>query len=349
MSVGEVSFRISLVVQFFTLLTVTISHTYYGEGCRDFGFIIPADTRQLLKNGKLIAKVCDGKLYVLFTPHGTDPNLFKMAGKRLRIGLKLLNPFFGNFTDFNFKSTTPIYRNTTNPEHLDPVEKMGLVGEIFNHSLVETGRPVLVSLKDPSGQILQQDTITATHNRLSISYNLTGLAAGVYSIDESHSGNTTTTAYYADAELQGQGIFGVIEIEIDSTFYDTTPVEFVIPFTAKKETLKYYVVAKNYTVEEFSQISVLDTGEEGRSPINFTKVLVDDFTPDDISPTLLGNGHAQIALFKSDNLVMRQDKARKNIRLQKQKNGGVEDLIKNLPQPSARKVNSALIIKLAKP
>ncbi|MDJ0845490.1 hypothetical protein [Crocosphaera sp.] len=339
-------------MQFFTLLTVTISHTYYGKGCRDFSFIIPADARQLLKNGKLITRMCEGKLYVLFTPHETEPGLFEIAGKTLRIGLKLLNPFFSNFTDFDFNSTIPIYRNTNNPNHLDPLEKMVLVGQVFNHSLVETGRPVVVSLKDPYGQILQQDTITAEHNRLSVSYDLTGLAAGVYRIEESHSGNTTTTPYYADTELQGKGIFGVIEIEIDSTFYETTPPappEFVIPFTAKQETLKYYVVAKNYTVEDFSQISVLDKGEEGRSPINFTKVLSDDFTQDDISPILLGNGDAQIALFKSDNLVMRQEKARKNIQLQKQKNGAVEELIKNLPQPSASKVNSDLIVKLAKP
>jgi hypothetical protein len=338
-------------MQFSILFTVSISHSYYTQGCEDFSFTLPADSAQLLKNGKLIAKVLDGKLYVLFAVDETGEALVSLEGKTLRIGLQLLNPYFNNFTklDFDFHSSRLLYRNVTASGALDPAQEIALVGQVFSHSLKIKARPVTVRLKNTNGQILQTDIITAANDRSTVSYDLTGQAAGLYSVEESDSSNTKTLNYYSDLELQQQGIFGVIEIEIASSFYSTPP-EFVIPFLAKQETLKYYLVANNYSESDFNQLSILDKGEVGRSQISFLpKVLPTDFTDDDISPTLLGNGDAQIALFKSQQAVRRQEKARKNIQLQKQNNGGVDELIKHLPQPGADKANSDLIVQLTKP
>ena len=331
-----------MTIQLRILFTVTISHNYYSQGCRDFIFIIPADTAQLLKSGKLIAKVREDKLYVLFEADETDTALFSIPGKTLRIGLKLLNPFFSNFTDldFDFNSSRPLYKNFSNPDALDAAQAITLVGKVFSHSLADTERPVTVTLKDSKGQVLQTDTITGTNDRLTVSYELTGQVAGTYSVEEFYSENTKTTAYYSDAELQGEGIFGVIEIKIDSTFY-TRPPEFALSFAAKQETLKYYVVAKNYSKEEFKKLSVVD----GQSQINFIKVPHDQFTPDDNPYKLLVNSNAQIALFKSQAVVMRQEKALQKIQLQK--NGEV--LIPHLPQPGVNKANSDMIVQLAKP
>jgi hypothetical protein len=335
-------------VKFRTLFTVSISHTYYSQGCQDFSFIIPADSAQLLKNGKLITKVVDGKLYVLFAADETGAALISLAGKTLRIGLQLLNPSFSNFTalDFDFNSFRLLYRNFTNSSTLNAAQAIALVGRVFSHSLTNVVRPVTVTLKDTKGQVLQTNTITAANNRLTVSYDLTGQAAGVYSVEESDSSNTKIINYYSDLELQQQGIFGIVEIAIANNFY-TAPPEFVIPFVAKQEVLKYYVVAKNYSDPEFTQLSVLDTGfaGEGRTQINFTKVLPAAFTSAEIPSTLLGNGGAKIALFKSQAAVTRQEKARQKIQLQK--NSDV--LIPHLPQPGSDKANSDLIVQLAKP
>jgi hypothetical protein len=335
-------------MQFRILFTVIISHTYYRQGCKDFSFIIPADSAQLLKNGKLITKNRDGELHILWdTDEISKPQLI---GKTLRIGLKLLNPFFSNFTDldFNFNSSFPIYRNSTHSDALDTALAVTLVGKVFSHELKIKARPLTVILKNTIGQVLQTDTITE-NDRSTISYDLKNQTAGLYTVEESNSGNKETTNYYFDLELQRQGVFGVIEIAIADHLYTikpphTPPPQFAIAFTAKQETLKYYVVAKNY---DLSQLSIADAGftDEGRSPINFTKVLSTAFTEQDISPTLLGNGEAQIALFKSQTAVTRQEQARQKIQLQK--NGEV--LIRHLPQPSAEKSNSDLIVQLAKP
>src|SRR3990170_4248498 len=150
-----------MITKFRTLFIVNISHAYYISDCKDFDFIFPSDTAQLLRNGKLIAKVLDGKLYVLFETDESGSALISLTGKTLRIGLKLLNPFFSNFTGLPFKSnaSTPLYRNTTNPVALDEPEEPVMVGDVFNHPLTKTERPVTVKLKNTRGHILQTDTI----------------------------------------------------------------------------------------------------------------------------------------------------------------------------------------------
>ncbi|BAY09877.1 hypothetical protein [Calothrix sp. NIES-2098] len=336
-------------MQFRTLFTVSISHKYYLQGCKDFSFIIPSDSAQLLTNGKLIAKIREGILYVLFA---ADEPEFQLTGKTLSIGLKLLNPFFSNFTDldFNTNSFHPLYTNATNPEVLDGGIPVTLVGRVFSYSLSNTTRPLTVMLKNADGQILQTDTIA--DDRANITYDLNGQTAGVYTVTEADSESIKTVNYYSSLELQREGIFGVLAITIADSFY-TNPRAFTLSFAAKEETLKYYVVGKNYSDADIEQLAVADGGEEGRSPINFTKVLAADFTDEDISPSLLGNGDAKIALFKSQTPLPRQEKARQKIQLRhlQQKDGEVEEriLIPHLPQPSGDRTNADLIIQLTKP
>lgn len=344
-------------MKFRILFAVSISHAYYSQGCKDFSFIIPAATARLLKNGKLIAKIREGKLLVLFAADEADNPLVLLTTEALRIGLKLLNPFFSNFTNFNFdfNSARPLYRNSTNSNLLDAPQ--ALVGKTFSHSLTDRARPVTVTLKDSIDRILQTDTIAAADNRSNISYNLHGQAVGIYTVEESYSGSLKTVNYYFDPyyselELQQQAIFGFIEIAIADSFY-TAPPEFTISFTAKQETLKYYAIAQNYSDTEFNTLSVVDGGEAGRLPINFIKVLPADFTDDDISPNLLGNGDAKIALFKSQTAVKRQEKARQKIQLQQLQQQGdaveVNILIPHLPQPGVDQTNADLIVQLSKP
>jgi hypothetical protein len=334
-------------MQFRTLFTVDISHTYYSQSCKDFDFIIPIDTAQLLKNGKLIAKIREGKLYILFAVDDeTGDAVVSLTGETLRIGLKLLNPFFSNFTnlDFDFHSSRALYQNASNPAVLNPAQAVTLVGQGFSHILTNNTRPITVTLKDASDRVVQVDSIDTTNDRSSIAYDLHGQVAGVYTITEADAVNTKTVSYYADLELQQQSIFGLIEIAIDDRFY-TTPPEFTLSFSAKQETLKYYLVVKNYLVPDFDALSVLDAGEDGRATISFTKVLPAAFTNKDISPNLLvGSGDTKIVMFKSQTAVMRQEKARQKIQLKK---NGVT-IIPHLPNPGIDRANADSIVQLAK-
>jgi hypothetical protein len=323
-------------MRFQTLLTVGISHGYYVQGCQDFSFSFPADTMQLLKGGRLITRTREGKLQVLFEVNGLNP---KISGQVLRIGLNLLNPFFSNFTNLNFGASLPCYSNTPDPKILNLIKGRILVGQIFSYVLKNTTRPMKIDLKDVRDRILQSDEFTASNDQSTISYNLTGQPAGVYQVVE----NGEATFYYADADLLQQSIFGVIEIQIDDFFYNIPP-EFEIKFASKEETLKYYVIVRNYPDEDFiNKLSIVDASA-GRTSINFTK----EFPIDDaISRSLPGHNdiNTKIALFKSQTTVTRQENARQKIQL---KVNGTE-LIPHLPQPSPNSPNSNLIIQLTKP
>lgn len=256
-------------IKFRILFTVTLSHTYYRDGlCKDFDFRIPTDTQQWLNNGRLLVKVREGKLYVLFEVGEDNQPLVLLAEQTLQFGLKLNNPFFSNFTQLDINSAQAfLYKNTTiHPNQLAPPEN----------------RPV-ISLP---------------------------------------------------MELQRQGIFGIIEITLDNEhFYTTDPKkvpDFKISFAAREETLKYYVVAKNYTDAEIEQLTVSDQGNAG---ITFTREFIEK--------NLLG----RVLLFKSMTAVKRQETAREKIQLNK--NG--EALIKHLPQPSVSKTAADFIIQLSKP
>jgi hypothetical protein len=333
------------MTQFRSLFTVGVSHSYYRQNCQDFTFIFLADSERSLKNGQLLGKIHEGQLSILFAADGTGQPLVSLAGKTLRLGLKCLNPFFRNITELDFSPLLcrPLYRNS--PLTPSILERVNLfVGKVLEYPVQSATRPVTVVLKDSQNQTLQTDTIT--DNRACVTYDLNGREDGRYTIEESGAGVLITKDYYLDSfyldrEVADLSFFGFLEITIATSFYSTPP-EFTITFSAKPETLKYYLVVKNYPEADFNTLTITDTGD---NPIAFNKTLADDFTDEDISADLLGDGDARIVLFTSTTTVTRQENARPKIRLQK--NGEV--LISHLPQPSADRPTADLIVSLSKP
>lgn len=339
-------------IQFFKLLTMTIMHTYYREHCRDFTFIVPSDSAQLLKDGKLLAKEVDGRFIVLFEADGDGNSLASVAGRKLRIGLALRNSHFGNISELGPGAgmLTPIYRNGAGASDLYPEDSV-LVGNIFSLSLSDKTRPVLVSLNDANGFVLQCDSITTADNRTEFSCDLTSLPAASYSISEIYPERTATTFLYHDAELQPQRPFGIVEIEISKDFYTLKPKplapEMTIMFSARLEALKYYVVANgNTNTNFFDKLTIADSGfsEEKRDEVVFDRVPGNALGEDDLSADLLGEIPGNILLFKSRDKVARREAGRKKIQLVK--NGDV--LISNLPQPAADKVKADIVIQISR-
>src|SRR5207253_4685141 len=123
-----------MTTQFKPLFVVSVAHAYYSGNCEDVAFILPADTAQLLRNGKLLAKVLEGKLYILFETDEAGTALVTISGKTLRIGLQLINPFFSNFTTLNanFASSQLLYRNAAVPTALDAPASVTPAGPIFS-------------------------------------------------------------------------------------------------------------------------------------------------------------------------------------------------------------------------
>lgn len=333
-----------MITTFRTLFTLSVAHDYYSDGCRDFDFFVPGATAGLLRNGRLIAKVRDGKLNVLYEADNGGAALVPLAGTTLRFGMKLINPLFSNVTDF--VAPTPLYRNAAAAGSLDPAVETVMTGRLFSHAITKAMRPVTVTVNDSSGLILQTETITTENDRSSVSCDLFDQASGMYSVVESYQAATETITYYSDPELQRSGVFGIVEIKVGSGFYTSKP-SFTISFNAKQETLKYYLVVSNYTASEFDHLTIADNGftEEGRPRINFTRVSSAAFTSDEIAPGMIAKTGDKVVLFKSQAAVARREKARSKIQLSK--NGDV--LIKHLPQAGADKLNGDVVIHISKP
>ncbi len=332
-----------MITSFQTLCTVAVSHGYYRDICRDFDFIVPADSAATLRNGKLIARVRDGQLHLLYEADGEGAALIRMAGTKVRFGMKLLNPLFSNFSDVAV--APPLYRNSVTANSLDLAQEVAMTGRLVQHAITTSNRPVTVTISNADGYQIKTEKITAANDRSAVSFDLAGHSAGEYRVVEKYPDETVPASYYSDPELQRIGVSGVVEIKIDDGFY-TSPPAFIISFNAKLETLKYYVVAGNYTAAEFDHLSVSDTGyvDEGRPRIDFARVPSASFASDDIPSGMLAKEGKMIVLFKSQTPVARRETARKKIQLRK--NGDV--LIRDLPQAGADMVSGDFFIHISK-
>src|SRR5262245_13091688 len=110
-----------MITRFKTLCVLTVVHSYYSEDCQDVSFVLPADTAQWLRNGKLLVKELNGQFYVLFETDEAGAALLKLESKTLRLGLSLNNAHFVNFTALasDFARSQLLFRNRAVPTALD--------------------------------------------------------------------------------------------------------------------------------------------------------------------------------------------------------------------------------------
>ena len=330
------------------LFSVQIAHTYYTDGCQDFEFLIPADISRLLRERRIITRINKGVCYFLCEKNELGVPVVPVSGITVRIGLKLINPYFGNFTKLDFKEgTTPFYRNQTTPTSLDlPIEIL-LTRSIFTYTLTKTGRPVTVSVKDSLNNLLQAETVSELADTTPVSFDMTGFAPGLYAVNEKQGSSTKKSLCYIDPDLARQQTFGIVDINITDAFFTPVPPQFTLNFITRAETLKYYIVGKNYTSSELSHLSVTDAGynEDVRPQVLFTKVGQGSFTATDISPSQLTGAGCAVILFKSQSPVTRLEKARRKIQLSK----NTDVILKHLPLPGIERPNSDIIIQISKP
>lgn len=336
-----------MTTAFSILFRVLVSHDYYAGTCRDFDYVVPADTAAFLRNGKLIVRVSDGILFVLFQGDQRKRALVSLTGKKLRFGLKLNNPAFSNFTQFDIdpRSGTPLYANTTIPGTLDAPRTTVLVGRIFSHELSRVARPVTVNLKNEAGGVVRTDLLMAGQDRPTVDYDMKQNPSGSYSLEEVYGNGTVRTSYFYDPELLAAGVFGLVEVLVADSMYNA-PSDLTITFHALLQPLRYYVVARNYTDVEFSKFTVVDSGaaDDGRAQLTFRRVPVASFTSNEIPPDLLAGPDSRLVMFTTQTPLARREKPRTKIQLM----ANQDRLIDSLPQPSASKPKFDCIIQVTK-
>ncbi|WP_437316185.1 hypothetical protein [Sorangium sp. So ce385] len=336
-----------MMIQLKTLLSLAVSHDYYGGVCKDVRFVIPEDVSRSMRGALLLVKIVEGVLHVLYRADEDGAPIVSAAGTTLRIGLSVQDPRFANITE-GFAPADGVlhYRNATAPGKLDAPAKVALAGSSLSRALSAPARPVTVTLRDASGRALRAETITTQNDRSAVSFDLTGVTPGACGLEEIYPGGVSrTSAHYVDPELRREAAFGVIELRIDSGFYAAAPA-FEVSFRARRETLKYYLVARGFTNGDVDHLSVQDNGfmDQGRPEVRFVKVPPSEFTPAEISADLLGGRDAKVLLFKSESPVARQENGRKKIQLMRNS----EVMIEHLPQPGADRATTDLIVHLSK-
>jgi hypothetical protein len=337
-----------MITNFETLLSVGSTHSYYEGPSADLEFVIPEDSVRVLGGGRMLSRILpDVRLYVAFEADESGSQRVTSDGKVLRLGLRLVNPYFSNFTDLTEQplGSIRLYRNVPDPTKLGPPSATTLVGNIFSHTISRSARPVTVTAAR-EGRALRSETVSA-EAQPSVAFDVTGIDPGSLAIEEVYPGAVKRSAdYYLDAGLRSEGVFGIVEIAIEAGFY-AQPATFDLTFAAKKQTLKYYVVATNYSNAEFAQLSVMDVGfgEQERPEVKFTKVPESDFGSDDKPPAILTRGGGSVVMFRSQTPVARSVTARRRIELRR----NLDALIANLPQPSSANATSDLVVYLSKP
>ena len=330
-------------IHFRTLLEVEVEHAYYQGLSADIDFVIPA-SEPALAAGKLLTRVRDGRLRVLFEADDDGKPLRDIDGMTLLIGLRVTNPYFANFTDAPVAPAgLVLYGNSTQPRTLDPALAADFIRPQQQIIPVQAERPL--TLRWQLGSTPIAETV------LSVGQDAAAFATrdwplGRYSLTETAGGPPQKTHWLQSPALAGEGLWGVLALTVDRNFYANSPT-FRVVLQARSEQLQYYVVARNFGASEFGQLQLADAGagEQGRPALAFEKVIPDNFADNDLPPLSLGDADTRIVMFQSSAPVARRAGGYRKLQLKR----NAEILVQHLPQAGSDRAQARFIVHLAKP
>lgn len=330
-------------IHFRTLFEVEVEHAYYRGLCSDIDFVVPG-AEQALAAGKLLTRVRDGRLRVLFEADDAGNALRDIHGATLLIGLRVANPYFANFTEAPVASGgLVLYGNRNAPRSLDPA----LAAEfIAPHQRIVPGqaaRPLTLSWQYGGSPLVEQTLAAGQEEAL---FETRDWPAGRYLLSETAAGPAQLSHWLHSPALAGEQLWGVLALTVDRGFYASPPV-FRIVLQARSEQLQYYVVARNFGAAEFGQLQLADAGagEQGRTALNFDKITADHFTDNDLPASVLGDAGTRIVLFQSQQPVARRAGGYRKLQLRR----NAEVLVQHLPQAGSDRAQARFIVHLAKP
>ena len=333
-------------MEFGKLLDITLTHEYYQGLCPDLRFELMPDSSRLLKVGAVKALNTPGQLTLYFQKDNQGDPLQNLAGQQLKLAVTVANPKFSVITNLpKSDNQIPVYRNSTTPSILDAPQSYQKVPGRFSYSLQFSEHPAIVQLTDDDGALVETHTISADSEASDLSLLIEKYGPGFYRIKESADGNNAETlvSYKPSTPLRA---IALIELTLDSGFY-TTPPSLNIQFSAVNDTLNYYIVASNYSENDFDKLALDDAGfsEQSRGEITFSRMESNNFTNTQVPANLLNSNGAKIVLFHSQSAVSRRQQGPKKLQLKL--DGDV--LISNLPTPGSKSVKADFFIHVAKP
>lgn len=329
-------------IHFRPLFEVEFTHGYYGGACPDVSFVVPEATPALAA-GRLLVKRRNHRLLVLFEADDAGSPLRNIAGSTLLIGLQVGNPYFANFTEPPVPGgALPLYANSAVPGVFDPPLAARIAGARQHIVPASPSRPLALRWQT-GGLTVEERNLLAGED--GAAFVTTLWPQGRYLLREDAGGPPLSSHWLVHRELAAHTLWGALAVTIDASFYGTPPL-FAIPLSARRERIKYYVVARNYGAGEFGSLNVLDAGavEQGRPPVSFEQVARDDFAVDDLPPEVLGDAASRIVLFQSQGELDRRAGGYRKLQLRRNN----EVLVQHLPQAGSDRAQARFIVHLAK-
>ncbi|MEO7999752.1 MAG: hypothetical protein ABI852_20030, partial [Gemmatimonadaceae bacterium] len=183
-------------ISFPRLFTLEVTHSYYEDRCRDFAFVLDEASRRLAGRGRLVMRERDGVLHVLYEQGEDGAPIPSLAGETLRIGLRLQNRAFLNFTQLpaGVPPRVLAYSNSQNARGLDAPTQFVFAGDVFTHTLVSTDRSIDVAIVDSAGADAHVTKVGV--GETSTSFDLRNVRRGPFSVEERFNGQVTRSDYY---------------------------------------------------------------------------------------------------------------------------------------------------------
>lgn len=330
-------------IHFRTLLEVEIEHGYYRGLCGDIDFVVPG-SEAALAAGKLLTRVRDGRLRVLFEADDAGNPLRDIHGTTLLIGLRVTNPYFANFTEAPVASGgLVLYGNRADPRAFDQPLAADFIAPRQRIVPAQATRPLTLLWQYQGASLVEQTLLAGQEDAL---FETRDWPLGRYLLTETAAGPAQASHWLQSPALASEQLWGVLALTVDRNFYPNSPT-FRVQLQARSEQLKYYVVAQNFGATEFGQLQLADAGagEQGRAVLNFDRVLPAAFTADDLPPSVLGDADARIVLFQSSLPVARRAGGYRKLQLRR----NAEVLVQHLPQAGSDRAQARFIVHLAKP
>jgi hypothetical protein len=338
-------------IRFFSLATFAVAHDYYRGACLDFELVPTRVTATALRHGRVLQRVREGVHHFLYEGESVGSPLHNLSGTQLYFGLRLTNPHFENFTNpvLADAALTPLYANSVTPDAIAAPRGVVLTGPSYAHRPSLAARPLALHLRTSEGYLLDSRTLNV--GDLESAYTFASLPPGEYALEENDGiGGVKQVALLVDPELRDLGVWGIVALKIDTSFY-ATPPSLSLRFNRRQEPLRYYVVTQNYSPIEFAALTVRDQGLNGAggTELEFTRFdspFPGGFLDDQLlRANTSSEGSVHVAAFQSNTEVARHERALRKLQLVR--NSTV--LIENLPLPGPERVKAEIVVHLSKP
>ena len=333
-------------IAFQPLWTITVRHGFFGGLCDALSFSLPPASERALAGAHALVRALDGALHVLVEVDEAMAPLSDLSGLRLLIALRPREPSFDLITApllgaFGLaRGDTAMWDNRADANALGGPRAVRISGEQLRIAPRNTERPLTLRLFNAASTLQAQAQLNIGDE----AWSLPGrYSHGEWRVEEQGTGPAVSWALWVEPELVNA--WGVLALQFDAGHLPAGQA-FGLSFTARSDTLRYYVVASRFGQTEFDSLSVQDTGfaAEARPAIMFNRVAPANFGIGHLAPALLDpSGSARIALFEAQATVARRARGPAGLALHR--NGDV--LIGHLPQPGAERHDAQFVVHLS--